>query len=113
MRVLLYEDNLMWSEKLRKTLIGLGHEPVVIGRLTKDQPEAPVAIVNLGSSAWPVEELVKELQSRAIWVIGHEGHKEKEKLQIGKEIGCDYLASNGETTFKLDKILAEFESKSQ
>lgn len=113
MRVLLYEDNLMWSEKLRKTLLALGHEPVVVSRPTKDHPEAPVAIVNLGSNTWPIEQLVDDLQSRSVWVIGHAGHKEKEKLQFGLEIGCNYLATNSETTFKLETILAKFESESQ
>ncbi|QYK53105.1 MAG: hypothetical protein KF824_12715 [Fimbriimonadaceae bacterium] len=112
MRVLLYEDNLMWSEKLRKTLLALGHEPVVISRPTKDHPEAPVAIINLGSNSWDIAELIKALQARSTWVIGHAGHKEKEKLEYGKEMGCDYLATNSETTFKLEAILAKFESKS-
>lgn len=113
MRVLLYEDNLMWSEKLRKTLLALGHEPVVISRPTKDHPEAPVAIVNLGSNTWDIAALIKDLQARSTWVIGHAGHKEKEKLQFGLEIGCNYLATNSETTFKLEAILAKFESESQ
>lgn len=112
MVVLLYEDNLMWSEKLRKTVVGLGHTPVVMNRPNQETPPAQVAIVNLGITMWDAAQLVKDLQARGIKVVGHAGHKEKETLQVGKEIGCDYLATNSETTFKLDKVLAQFESVS-
>lgn len=103
MRILVLETNLMWTSRLRQSLVGLGHEPVVAAKA----PEAvfDAAIVNLGEEALRVQ--VPDLVERGIWVIAHAGHKEKELHGIGKGLGCSRLATNSELTFKLEQLLNE------
>lgn len=110
MRVLIFEDNLIWSERLRKSVVGLGHEAVVVSRLRAELPEGNVAILNLGSETLWSKELVAGLKANGVYLIGHAGHKEKQKLEAGREEGLDKVATNSQLTFKLDQILGGLDS---
>jgi hypothetical protein len=105
MRVLVYEDNLMWSSRLVNTLRKLGHEPQQ--RKEPFPEQADVAIVNLGEERYQLEHLVPELQALGVVVIAHAGHKEKQLHELGKAIGCDILATNSELTFKIESLLEQ------
>lgn len=105
MTVLIFEDNLMWSARLKKTVASLGYEAVLLNRIPAELPEAEAAIVNLGSATIPAAELVPKLKANNTYVIAHAGHKEKQLQELGKELACDKLASNSELTFKLKEIL--------
>ena len=100
MRVLVLEDNLMWSARLNNSLTKLGHQ------ITPDDPE--VAIVNLGADE--IREQVPALRARGIITLGHAGHKEKDLHELGKEVGCDILATNGELTYKIEALLQRAKS---
>lgn len=103
MRVLVYEDNLIWSSRLLQSLRALGHDPILIG---KGVPEAgAAAIVNLSSSAIDAANLVPQLVSGGVHVIGHAGHKEKDLLELGRASGCQTVATNSQLTFKLQELL--------
>jgi hypothetical protein len=105
MRVLIYEDNLMWSSRLVKSLTALGHEPLL---RTKPVAEfADFAIVNLGSQTLPAGDLVPSLTELGVKVIGHAGHKERDLLELGRQVGCQILATNSELTFKLENLLTQ------
>jgi hypothetical protein len=103
-RVLVIESNLMWSVRLAKGLEALGHEAKVDRQPVEG--DFDVAIVNLGEPNvdWPAR--VAHLQGRGIKVIAHAGHKEKEVIALGKEAGCDVVATNSELTHKLADVLA-------
>lgn len=106
MRVLIYEDNLMWSSRLVKSVSALGHEAIL--RTKPDVADtADVAIVNLGSASLKPETIVPLLREQGIKVIAHAGHKEKDLHALGRDLGCDRLATNSELTFKLAQILSE------
>ena len=105
MTVLVFEDNLMWSARLKRSLESLGHEAVVLTALPEPLPAAEAAIVNLGSERMPVEAVQAALRGRGVRVIGHAGHKEKGLLDRGREAGCDAVVSNSTLTFRLDKVL--------
>lgn len=105
MRVLVFEDNLMWSARLKKTISSLGHEAVLLPSIPLEIPEAEAAIVNVGSASLDPRVLVPRLKDAGIYVIAHAGHKEKELQELAKDLGCNRLASNSELTFKLDKLL--------
>lgn len=95
------ESNLFWSTRLCHSLRALGHEAV-----TTEVPEgADVAIVNLDDPQ--LMGLVGRLTEMGVYVIGHAGHKEKELHRLGAEAGCNRLVSNGELTYKLNKLLEE------
>lgn len=103
MRVLVIETNLIWSVRLQRSLVSLGHDAVVSAR--PSEGDFDVAIVNLGEPGvdWPLR--VAELQARGIRVVGHAGHKEKDVLALGKAAGCDKVATNSELTHKLAQVL--------
>lgn len=93
----------MWSPRLVKTIQALGHEALVVPR--GDVKEGDVAIVNLGAPSFHPEALVPALRAQGVHVIGHAGHKELELHELGKQIGCDTLATNRELTFQLERLL--------
>lgn len=103
MRVLVYEDNLLWSSRFSKSLTALGHDPAI--RTAPVAEAAPVAIVNLGSPKLDAAKLVPQLIELGVHVIGHAGHKEKDLLKLGRESGCQTVATNSEITFKLESLL--------
>lgn len=109
MRVAIYEDNLLWGPRLLKTVTAFGHDGFLAR--TAEVHDADVAIVNLSSSGFPVAELVPKLRAAGIRVIAHAGHKEKELLSAGKDLGCDVLATNSEITNKLPQILENLPSR--
>ena len=101
MRVLLLETDLIWTSRLGQTLRAHGHEVV------KEAPYDAV-IVNLGVDA--MRDQAVELIAQGIPVIGHAGHKEKQLIELGRDLGCTRLATNGELTFKLPEILLEVQA---
>lgn len=101
MKVWVFEDNLMWSSRLAQSLRALGHEPVVTTSVPEGAAEA--AIVNLGSPG--LKDLMPRLRELGVYTIGHAGHKEKDLLQLGREAGCDAIATNSELTFKIESLL--------
>ena len=104
MKVLLFDDNLIWSARFTQTLRALGHEPVQ-ARGVPEQTDAEAAILNLGSPKIDAAVLVPALQRLGVRVIGHAGHKEKDLHALGKEVGCDVLATNRQITHDLGALL--------
>ncbi len=105
MKIFVFEDNLLWSSRLVKTLRAFCHEPAVKVALPDDVAGYQIAIVNLGSPKIDASSLVPQLKSHGIHVIGHAGHKEKEVLELGRQAGCDTIATNSELTFKIEAML--------
>ncbi len=103
MRVLVVEPNLLWGPRLAKTLQSEGYEPTVVNSPVEGEFEA--AIVNLSTPGvdWPV--LIAGLHSRGMVILGHAGHKEKDLHSLGREAGCDLLATNSEITNKLPALM--------
>jgi hypothetical protein len=105
MTVLIFEDNLLWSARLVKSLKALGHDPVVRTTPDTDPAGATWAIVNLGSEKLRADFLVPALKASGVRTIGHAGHKESEVLAYGKDSGCDVVATNSQLTFKLAELI--------
>lgn len=106
MRVLIFESNLMWSSRLVQSVRALGHDALLRTMMPESAEEAQAAIVNLGDNGLDPKELVSKLHSLAVPVIAHAGHKEKDLLQLGREMGVEILATNSELTYKLEPLLA-------
>ena len=105
MKIAIFEENLMWGPRLVQSVRGLGYTPILLDRPGMEIPEADIAIINLGSPVFPPETLVPGLKAKSIRIIAHAGHKEKQLHEIGKDLNCDYLATNSELTFKLPNII--------
>jgi hypothetical protein len=104
MKFWVFESNLMWSSRLLQSLRGLGHEASVRSLVPEDEL-ADGAIINLGDPK--AQFLVPDLKQLGVFVIAHAGHKEKELLELGKDLEVDRLAANSELTYKLPQILEE------
>jgi len=102
MKVLVLETNLMWSARLRQSLVAFGHEAVVAGVVPDG--EFDLAIVNLGEPK--VADQVANLKARGISILGHAGHKGKDLMALGRELGIDRLATNSQLTNKLPELVA-------
>lgn len=107
MRVVLYEDNLMWSVRTKNGLQAMGHEVTVQGKPTDDLPGADLAIVNLGAKGFDAFELVGRLRQGGVLTLGHVGHKEKDLWQKGLEAGCTKVVSNGSLANRLVAVISE------
>ena len=103
MKILILDDNLMWTRRLEQTLASLGHSYVTSAKI--EEGEFDKAIVNLANAGLNPFDCVRALRERGISVIGHAGHKEKGLWELGRQAGCDHIASNSELTFKLPQLL--------
>lgn len=108
MTILILDDNLMWTEKLRRSVIALGHTPLVATSLPEQR--ADIAILNLGRPHLSSPEILKALRERGTYTVGHAGHKEKDLLLEGTANGVDRVVSNSTLAFKLEDILAKIPS---
>lgn len=93
MTVLLFERNLLWSVRLANALRTLGHEAIVLENVGEE--EGDLAVVNL-SEGDRIEALVGALRARKVPILAHAGHREKELMTLGKTLGVDRLATNGQ-----------------
>jgi len=106
MKVLVIEGNLMWSPRLAKSVAATGNDPVVMAAPPDPLPSGfDAVILNLGELAERATEVTAAFQAMGTVVIAHAGHKELDLHELGRAAGCDILATNGELTWKLEKIL--------
>lgn len=103
MTVLLFERNLLWSVRLANALRALGHEPSTLDALGDERGD--LAIVNL-SEGDRIEALVAGLRERGVPILAHAGHREKELMALGKRLGVDRLATNGQMANDLAGVLS-------
>lgn len=109
MRIVLYEDNLMWSVRTKNGLQAMGHEVTVLNKPTEDVAEVDLAIVNLGAKSFDAFELASRLKQRGVRTLGHVGHKEKDLWQKGIEAGCTKVVSNGSLANRLVAVISELQ----
>lgn len=106
MKVLIVEDNLMWSERLRRGAAALGHQATVSPDGTSEAvPD--LALVNLGLRQGNAAAIIRSLKARGVRVVGHAGHKEKDLLAAGEAAGCDRVVSNGTLAARLPEVLSQ------
>lgn len=107
MKILIFENNLLWSERLKMSVQSLGYEPILLSKIPESLPAAKVAILNLSMDSFLLSALMPKLKEQNLYVIAHAGHKEKEKLELGHKLGCDQIVSNGTLTYKIEEILSK------
>lgn len=105
--MLILEEDLLWSVRLRNGVTAAGHTPIVFDRPAEELPEADMVLVNLGSRRFPPDEWIPRLRARGVYVIAHTGHKESELIELGKSLVVDRLVTNGMLARRLPDILAK------
>lgn len=106
MVIAVYDENLMWTARLRLSIEAAGHTPLIVST-SGEIPPADIAVVNLGSTRFPADQLVPQLKSAGCKIIAHAGHKEKPLIQTGNDLGCDLVVSNSTLTNHLVKVIAQ------
>lgn len=106
LKVCLVEYDLLWSVRLKKSFVALGHVVTVseTGLLTEP---VDLAIVNLSAKQYNPTAVISKLKSEGIKVIAHAGHKEASLLNIGKDSGADYVATNGELALNPARAISQ------
>ena len=107
MKILILEDNLIWSSRLAKTVKSLGHEALVLARIPAQMPAGDVALLNLGNGQLCSAEIIETLKGQGTKTVAHAGHKEKPLLDQGNEMGVDLVVTNSTLTYKLEETLSQ------
>ena len=108
MLVWIFESNLLWSSRFVNSIRAFGHESLVVSQIPEGTADA--AIVNLSDPN--IAALATALKERGVYTIAHAGHKEKDLIELGKQIQVDRIATNGEITKKLESLLVEAQAQS-
>lgn len=101
----------MWSVRLQKGVVALGHEAEVVTGLEESHLLAELAMVPLSNPGFELEPVLSQLNSAGILVLGHAGHKEKEAMKEGKTLGVDLVVTNGFLASNLDEVMEMCENE--
>ncbi len=64
-----------------------------------------VSILNLSSNN--IQNEIRQCRELGMFIIAHAGHKETEKMEMGRVSGVDRIVSNSEITHKIEQILED------
>jgi CheY-like chemotaxis protein len=106
-------DDLLFSTRISSAVSGIGHRPCVVRtadaflKALGTRPAA--AILNLASSRLDAIAAIRDAKadpaSRAVPVLGFCGHADVRRQAAAREAGCDLVATNGEITAHLPRLL--------
>lgn len=99
MKVALFEPNLFWAAKVRSAIVAAGWECVVASE--GQWRDVRALVVGLYAPEEALRRVVAEARRNRLPVVGHAGHKEKALLNLGRELGCDRVLTNGELAHRL------------
>jgi hypothetical protein len=106
-KVVILENDLMWSVRLQKRMQSLGYDAQVIDRWTDEIPYTDIAVINMRSREFPLEKTVDLLKEKKVFILGHVGHKESDLILLGKNLNIDKIVTNSMMIHKLEEILKE------
>ena len=112
-KIVLIENNLIFSQKIAANLKGLGYAVQVEQSFDSVRVEAETGIsaiiVDLAARGMDGLGMVKNIKSApetaAIPVIGFCGHAEKELMEKATANGCEIVTTNGKITSDLPALL--------
>ncbi len=99
MKVALFEPNLFWDAKARAALAADGW--TVVPAEAEDWTDVRAVVVGLYAPPKDLQAVLERARRNGLPVLGHAGHKEKELLALGGELGCERVISNGEFAHRL------------
>jgi CheY-like chemotaxis protein len=111
--VIVADDDLLFSTRITSALAGLGHRPLPVAGLAafRDALHAApdAAILNLAAFKLDALEAIRlakgDPQTRALPLLGFCGHADAPRRTAALEAGCDLLATNGEVSGSLPRVL--------
>ena len=111
--VIVADDDLLFSTRIASALTGLGHRPSRVDSLAafRDALDAApdAAILNLAAFKLDALEAIRlakgDPQTRGVPLLGFCGHADAPRRAAALEAGCDLLATNGEVSGSLPRVL--------
>jgi len=111
--ILVADDDLLFSTRIESAVTGCGHRARVVRTVPAFQNalrEGPDAtIVNLAASQMDAVEAIRRAKTdpltRTIPVLGFCGHADASRRRAAQEAGCDRVATNGEVSNNLPRLL--------
>lgn len=107
MRILLAEDNLMFSSRMASALRKSDHEVAIFAAGEPPPMAFDVVILNLGARGFDMEKVAAAAKEGAALLVGHAGGSEREKLAEGKRLGCDKLVRNSVAMSDIVSVVEE------
>lgn len=112
-RVVVADDDLLFSSRLSAALAAFGYRPVVVrseAALDEAMRGAPrAAIVNLALRGFNAADAIRRLKmdaaTRGIPLLGFCGHRDVDRARAARAAGCDAVTTNGVVTADLQRVL--------
>lgn len=110
--ILVAGDDLLFATRIEAALTRHGHRPRIIRTASafqnalRERPHA--AIVDLASEMDAVEAIRRakaDPATRTIPILGFCGHADAARRRAAQQAGCDRLATNGEISSNLPRLL--------
>lgn len=106
-------DDLLFSTRLSAAVRACGHEPKVVhtgAALRAALGARPAALIlNLASTGFDAVAAIAEARgdpcTRAVPILGFCGHADTARRDAARAAGCDVLATNGEISAHLPRLL--------
>ena len=110
-KIVIIDENMILSSKLRTISKNQGYEPSVISFVKPNTIEKikelnpKYVLVNLESRANNVFEIIKELKENGFKIIGYCGHTNVQLAQRAKDEGVNFVATNSSIVSHFDEII--------
>ncbi len=111
MKVIIIDENMILSSKLRNQARNKGFEAKVISFTKPDTIEKikefnpDYIFINLESRVNNPLQLCKDLKENGFKIIGYCGHTKVDLARSAKEVGVDFVATNSSVISHFDEIL--------
>ncbi len=114
LRIVVADDDLLFSTRVASALTGCGHRPLVVRTAAAFREAlragAAAAIVNLASSPLDAVSAIRDAKAdpaiRTVPVLGFCGHTDTARQAAARAAGCDLVATNGEVSNNLPRLLS-------
>ncbi len=111
MKIFIIDDNMILSSKLRNQAKNRGYDvkvvafakPDILEKIKEFNPD--FILLNLESRANDVFDLINKLKGSNFKIIGYCGHTKVDLAKKAKEMGVNFVATNGSIVSHLEEIL--------
>ncbi|NPA51279.1 MAG: hypothetical protein GXO22_00095 [Aquificae bacterium] len=111
MKILIIDENMILSSKLRNQAKDKGYEPKILSFVRQDSYEKikgfnpDYILINLESKANSSLELIDKLKKDNFKIIGYCGHTRIDLAQKAKDKGANFIATNSSIISHFEEII--------
>ncbi|RMA96027.1 hypothetical protein [Hydrogenothermus marinus] len=110
MKVLIIDENLMLNSKISSISKSAGYDTKIVAFFKEnfekfDEIKPDILLINLESRSNDPFKIIPGAKKRGIKVIGYCGHTRTDLANKAKEVGADFVATNGMIVSQLPQII--------